>query len=49
MILLLNALKFSKVSDVIEVRLSITDPGSNGEVKLRIDVKDKGIGVAAYE
>jgi signal transduction histidine kinase len=48
-ILLLNALKFSKASDVIEVKLGITDVGSNGEVELRIDVKDKGIGIAAYE
>ncbi len=48
-ILLLNALKFSKASDVIEVKLCITDPGPSGEVELRIDVKDKGIGIAAYE
>lgn len=48
-ILLLNALKFSKTSDVIEVKLSITEPGPNGEVELRVDVKDKGIGIAAFE
>ena len=35
-ILLQNALKFSKASDVIEVQLGITESGSNGEVELKI-------------
>ena len=47
--LLSNALKFSKAFDVIEVKLEMTAVGSDGEVELKIDVKDKGIGIAAHE
>jgi signal transduction histidine kinase len=47
--LLSNALKFSKASDVIEVKLQMTAVGFDGEVELKIDVKDKGIGIAAHE
>ena len=47
--LLSNALKFSKASDVIEVKLGMVLVGSNGEVELKIEVKDKGIGIAAHE
>jgi K+-sensing histidine kinase KdpD len=47
--LLSNALKFSKASDVIEVKLGMASLGSNGEVELKIEVKDKGIGIAAHE
>jgi signal transduction histidine kinase len=47
--LLSNALKFSKASDVIEVKLGMASVGSNGEVELKIEVKDKGIGIAAHE
>jgi signal transduction histidine kinase len=47
--LLSNALKFSKAMDVIDVRLGLTAIGYNGEVELKIDVKDKGIGIAAHE
>lgn len=47
--LLSNALKFSKASDVIEVKLGMASVGSKGEVELKIEVKDKGIGIAAHE
>ena len=47
--LLTNALKFSKATDVIEVKIEISQIDMNGEVDLRIEVKDQGIGIAVHE
>ena len=38
--LLSNALKFSKTSDVIEVKIGVTSIGEFNEVLLTIEVKD---------
>jgi signal transduction histidine kinase len=47
--LLTNALKFSKATDVIEVKIELSQIDMNGEVDLRIEVKDQGIGIAVHE
>ena len=47
--LLTNALKFSKASDVIDVKIKVSSAGSDNEAELVIEVKDQGIGIAVHE
>ena len=44
--ILSNALKFSKVNDIIEVRLKVTNLEQPNDVLLQIDVTDSGCGIS---
>ena len=44
--ILSNALKFSKVNDIIEVKLKVTYLEQPNDVLLQIDVTDSGCGIS---
>ena len=44
--ILSNALKFSKVNDIIEVKLKVTNLEQQNDVLLQIDVTDSGCGIS---
>ncbi len=47
--ILSNALKFSKVNDVIDVKLKVTNLEQLDDVLLQIDVTDSGCGISKAE
>lgn len=47
--ILSNALKFSKVNDIIDVKLKVTNLEQPNDVLLQIDVTDSGCGISKDE
>jgi signal transduction histidine kinase len=47
--LLSNALKFTKPHDLIDVRIGLLEFGDSEKVELKIEVKDRGIGISEEE